>query len=100
MSIHDTIRLARAFGAEVQGAFNPHEFREMCSRNKSSHADDGICATHDFCDANMLMLAAFKETFGREPAFLTADDTSPGSRADTRLWNDAWAIAKAAEFFA
>jgi hypothetical protein len=94
--IHDAIALAQAFGEEVQAAFTPTEFRRMVDMNKSSHADRGICATHDFCDANMLMLEAFKKTFGREPAILTdSDDT-----VDARLWGDAWAIAKAADFFA
>jgi hypothetical protein len=95
-NIHDTIALARAFGAEIQAALTRREFREMIDRNKSSHTDDGICASHDFVDANMYMLDAFKKTFGREPAILTdADD-----EIDAKLWNDAWAIAKAADFFA
>lgn len=98
--IHDVIRLARAFGEEVQGVFSTREFRAICERNKSGGAyDHGACATHDFCDANMLMLAAFTATFDREPWFLT-DSEHPKGVADTRLWNDAWAVAKAAEFFA
>jgi hypothetical protein len=98
-NIHDTIELARAFGEEVQAAFTPTEFRAMVDMNKSSHADRGICATHDFCDANMLMLDAFKKTFGREPWFLTDADSDKG-QTDMRLWGDAWAITKAADFFA
>jgi hypothetical protein len=95
-TIHDTIALARAFADEVKESFSHAEFNRMLDMNKSSHADEGICATHDFCDANMLMLNAFKKTFLREPAILTdADD-----EVDARLWGDAWAIAKAADFFA
>lgn len=90
--IHETIRLAQAFGEQVQTAFGPAQFREICYLNKSSHASTSICATHDFCDANMLMEAAFQATFGRE--------SDVADEADAKVWSDAWAIAKAAEFFA
>jgi len=96
--IRTTLKLARAFSEEVQAAFSAREFREVCDRNKSGgiYDDDMCCATHEFCDANMLMLAAFQKAFGRNPL----PDEGEMSEADTTLWNDAWAVAKAAEFFA
>jgi len=90
--IHDTIRLARAFSSEVQEAFTAREFREVCARNKTTHSDDNLCATHDYTDANLLMQEAFVTTFDRLPDL--------GDENDGRLWDEAWAIAKAAEFFA
>ncbi len=98
-NIHETIKLARAFGGEVQAAFSPTEFRAIVDANKSAYADSDVCATHDHCDANMLMLEAFKAAFEREPRFLTDGEGALG-QADMALWSDAWAIAKAADFFA
>ena len=98
--IRNVLKLARAFGQEVQEAFSAREFREICDRNKSGapYDDDMCCATHEFCDANMLMHAAFVKTFDRDP--LDGPDSSGMTQADTDLWNAAWAVAKAAEFFA
>ena len=50
----------------------------------------GACASHDFCDANMPMAAAFEAVTGREP--------DVASQADADLWNAAWNIAKARGF--
>ncbi|NSZ73899.1 hypothetical protein G6L74_09115 [Agrobacterium tumefaciens] len=89
----DKIRLAREFGSKVQEELSRADFHAVLELNRN---DSAACHTHDFCDANMLMLDAFKVTFEREPAFLT----NPDDAADLVLWNDAWQIAKAAEFFA
>jgi hypothetical protein len=87
------IRIARAFGAGIQAALTPAQFRELLDLDAD---DSGICHSHDFCDANMVMLAAFTETMGHEPAFLTEEH----AETDLNLWNDAWEIAIAANFFA
>jgi hypothetical protein len=95
----DAIRLAIAFSEAVKAEFTVVEFRTMNERNRALPADSGICHSHDYCDANMLMLDAFTEVLDREPWFLT-DPDCPKGEADMRLWGDAWAIAKATSFFA
>jgi hypothetical protein len=50
------------------------------------------CATHNFCDSNAVMLEALECTFGRDP--LVGEMTD----ADAALINDAWSLAKFAEF--
>lgn len=50
----------------------------------------GACATHDYCDANMVMDAAFHAVLRREP--------SVESDGDMDLWNSAWNLAKADGF--
>jgi hypothetical protein len=95
-NIAETIRLAREFGTLIQGALTVRQFRDVVDLNKTEPADSNVCHSHDFCDANMCMLEAFQNVFGREPGILTGED----DETDTRLWNDAWAIAKAADFFA
>jgi hypothetical protein len=91
----ETVQLARAFGHAMQEQLSRAEFNQMTERNKMRD-EFGVCASHDFCDANMVMLAAFETTFGRNPL----PDAGEMSQADTDLWNDAWVIAKEAEFYA
>lgn len=90
--IKQKIALAREFGSLIQAAFSVSQFREMVDRNKAEPEDSGVCHTHDYCDSNMVMLEAFQNVFKREPD-MDSDD-------DLELWNDAWAIAFAADFFA
>lgn len=52
---------------------------------------DNTCATHDYCDANMLMMAAFHE-FGYVPCEVESADV-------VSIWNAAWDMAKRAEFY-
>ena len=63
------------------------QFDEMRRRNVSPEYADGACASHDFCDANMAMLEAFKRVVGRAPDL--AED------ADVNLWDNAWNEAHA-----
>lgn len=90
--------IAQEFGRELRNALSPEDMAEVLARN-ATQADPQICHSHDFCDANMVMLAAF-ERLG-----FTEDDVLPdGSRwprvadAMRSLWNDAWSDAKANGF--
>lgn len=94
----ETAILARAFGRQLQKDLTPLEFAEVNARN-AAETDSAICHSHDFCDASMVMLAAFKGTFDRSPVFLNGSDTVE-SEADIALWGSAWNAAKAASFFA
>lgn len=75
-------------------------------RNASpSYQGEGApCASHDFCDANMVMLEAFEKVMDHEPRFLNgtdeAGDYSPEGQADLDVMNAAWAYAKAAHLTA
>lgn len=89
-TIQTKIALARAFSAKLQEDLTASQVRQMIDLNKCE-ASDSICHSHDFCDANMPMSDAFEAIVGRQ-IDMDAD-------ADLDLWNDAWAIAKAADFF-
>lgn len=80
--------LAEAFAEVMRQCLSADEMAEVKRRN--AHYSDKVCATHDFCDANMVMDAAFRSTTGRDP--LAGDDGM--SEADCRLWSDALALAK------
>jgi hypothetical protein len=77
-------RIAQAFAETLKKDLEPRQFAEMKKRNLTY--GEGICASHDFCDANMMMAAAFKEVTGREADVATD--------ADTALWNQAWDLAR------
>lgn len=52
--------------------------------------DNATCATHDHCDANLLMLEAW-EKFCLQPM-------RPHVQANADLWNQAWRIARSRPF--
>ncbi len=69
----------------------PDEIAEVNRRNDADgYAADLTCHTHDFCDANMAMDAAFRTVVGHE---VDGDNEN-----DCRLWNEAWSLAKTKRF--
>lgn len=81
--------LAQAFSEEVRGELSAAELADVNTANSSD--ENGPCATHDYCDANMLMAEAFTRIMGREFDY---------SDADAEIWNAAWAMAKHERFYA
>lgn len=67
---------------------------EAVKRNKTAEYAD-CCASHDFCDANMVMLAAVC-SYG-----YTEDDVFENDCDNEvqRMWNKAWDLAKANHFY-
>lgn len=78
--------VAEKFAEALRRRLTPEEFAEMCRRNATPEYDDA-CASHDFCDANMVMLSVFEKL--RVPTTDLGDDNP-----QTRLWNLAWEVAK------
>jgi hypothetical protein len=76
--------LAERFVAVLRDWLTQTEWLDMCIRNEAEH-NAHVCHTHDYCDANMAMDAAFREVARRAPDI---DDD-----ADVTLWNKAWEIA-------
>lgn len=90
----DAQQIAFAFCALIHDDLDAAHLSEAIHRNRRE-TDKGVCHTHDFCDANMTMDAAFKAAMGR--AIELGEETET-SRADHLLWGEAWNIAKVAEF--
>ena len=82
-------RLAFVFADKLYRDMRPEHWQDMRLDNRN-HADDGICASHNFRDSNMDMHAAFLEVASRDP--LDAPDGMADS--DVALWNAAWNAAK------
>ncbi len=83
--------LAAAFAALLQRDLTPEQWAEMRVKNASAEYGEGVCASHDYVDANMTMDSAFRLVVGRE-AMVDADG-SPMNDADITLWNEAWGRA-------
>jgi hypothetical protein len=85
--------IAEAFSEVLREWLTPDEFAEMKRLNESDpdYADGGACASHNYCDANMAMDAAFQKILGREPNVV---GEGPDVEADCKLWNDAWSLAR------
>ena len=91
-SIDAARALAQAFGVEMRDTLESSELVQANEKNKTGLASGAypFCHSHDFCDANMVMDAAWRRVFGSGP---DGDDDEHG-----RLWGMAWDLAKAAEF--
>lgn len=84
--------LARMFSAEIVANLSETDLEAVRHRNSSDpDAWNGkVCHTHDFIDANDCMLHAWVK--------LTRTDSSPDSEQHADLMDEAWALAKKAEF--
>ncbi len=97
METPNPVDLARAFDNELRADLKPYEYIEAVRRNAEDPAygpDSGVCASHDFCDANMSMLAAFAKVTGKsedEIVRLTCGDD--GDAAADGAWCTAWNAA-------
>ena len=83
--------LAIRFAYYVREAITPYELSLVIEANKGH--SEGSCATHDFVDANEVMLQALKSMGVDE----TPADANCSPKA-IKLWNDAWDLAKSRDF--
>lgn len=90
-------KLAIAFATQLRAELSAEDMKEVIRRNAASR-DPMVCASHDFTDANMVMDAAFRKAFGRDPFDHTEDDGLDMPASHTALMNDAWTFAKSHNF--
>lgn len=88
MTYTDTeIALAKAFDAELRGEIGAQSYAEVIRLNRTPEYNCA-CASHDFCDANEIMDAAFVSVTGRST--IPDDEDAFISEENTDLWNRAW----------
>lgn len=87
--------LARAFADGMREALSAEQWDAMRARNATPEYGGGICASHDFVDANEIMDSAFLKVTGRE---IMAEGAEEIADADLTLWGLAWGVAKV-EYF-
>lgn len=95
--------LAWEFRQTLRDELDDRQWQQMLTTNVG--VAEGICASHDVCDANMPMAEAFEAIVGHEPMTIEVDgerrfcsdfDTAEANAAqekDCALWSSAWAIA-------
>ena len=92
MSLPSAQDLSELFVENVRDFTSPNEWKLMDERNESD-PNDSICHSHDFCDANVAMIEAFK-TLGVD------EDLVCGQNEEVMaLWDEAWGIAKESGFY-
>lgn len=92
MTTEQTTAVAEAFVHVLRQWLTADEFAEMKRLNATDpDYSSGACASHNYCDANMAMDAAFKQVLGREPNVV---GEGPDVEADCKLWHDAWNLAR------
>jgi hypothetical protein len=80
----NAVELAKAFSEELRRVLTADEMGEV-NRLNAEEANSGVCHSHDFCDANQVMLDAMGDEF-------------ENTDEQNALISQAWNIAKAAEF--
>lgn len=91
------VQAARGFSYILREWLTPEEIVEANLRNKTY--GEGVCASHDFCDANMAMHEAWTN-LGIDPLETEkiSEVESGMSEAMAIAWSKAWDIAKGCEF--
>jgi hypothetical protein len=84
MTDEQAARIAALHVATLRRWLQPHEWQAML-RDNAAEARADVCHSHDYCDANESMAAAFADVMGR--------DIEADAEADARLWSRAWSLA-------
>lgn len=63
-------------------------------RRNAAETHSAVCHSHDFCDANLVMDAAFKAVTGASIGEREEAGNGGMTDAEIELWSDAWHIAK------
>lgn len=85
--------LAAEFAKLLKNEIGEENLDKVVKQNKVN--DPWICASHDYCDANMVMVTAFENIFGHE--FHESEDEKVNDLEDI-LWNKSWTLAKKNDF--
>jgi hypothetical protein len=95
-------KLAKAFSEELREEIGDANLKKAIADNVGE--DEGICHSHDYCDANMVMDAAFKKVgvdLDKYSGFPGKGMLGKDNAESTliAIWNKAWGEAKEKEFF-
>lgn len=83
--------MAKKFARLLRREIGPKNLAEVRKRNAdNARKDSDACASHDFCDANMVMLATYASV-----SDMYEDDVDVGDQEVLDEFNAAWDCAKA-----
>jgi len=83
--------LAKEFSKSLKIALTNEEMTELVQKNRAE-VNQGICHSHDYCDANMVLHEVFMR-YGMD----VADEGGRERWGD--MWDAAWNVAKSNEFW-
>lgn len=83
--------LAREFSHSLSSELSPDEMNELVQKNRSEE-NPGICHSHDYCDANVVLHEVFMK-HGMD----VADEG--GRERWGELWDATWNFAKSNDFW-
>lgn len=89
MTLPSKEQIATEFIAALIGEIGNDNYREVCSRN-AANKNPNICASHDFCDANMTMHGVLLKHIDAAEDINDEANLALWSEA---LWNESWDIA-------
>jgi hypothetical protein len=89
--VAEATKLADMFGTVLREWLTQGQLMEVRRRNNAYGVEADVCASHEFCDANMAMADAFELALGRP---LLPEDRDGMAPDDVDLVNEAWKIAK------
>ena len=92
MTLPTIEQVAEAFIKQLREDITTEEFAELLTKQKEDPIE-GICYSHDYCDANMTMDAAFK-SLGIDPLEHGYTEEDGMSQEVCDLWNASWDRAK------
>ncbi len=88
-------RIAAVFAARLFEDLDEDDMARVVARNAAESRPD-VCHSHDFCDANVVMHAAFTAMGVKAP--VDCDEAGqlvgPEFERASALWSDAWGIAR------
>ena len=85
-------KLSKEFSKVLKSWLMKKQMAEVIRKNDTpEYKTGGLCASHDYCDANMAMDAAWKKVVGKSINFQNNTQVS--------LWNKAWTMAKENKFY-
>jgi hypothetical protein len=87
-----TEKLAREFSSKLRRHLSDKEMEEVNRLNATEgYADQNLCASQNYLDANITMSEAFH--------IVTGYEVDVNDEKDVRLWNDAWKMAQEHKFY-
>ncbi|WP_146124280.1 hypothetical protein [Burkholderia multivorans] len=81
------LEMAQLFSKKLVESHRAEQMMDIIISNRQEE-NEGVCHSHDYCDANMLMLEVFEE-----------NNLSMEDAKNYQLWNEVWDLAKKNEFF-
>lgn len=97
MTLPTVEQVSKAFRTVAQRELGPYTCN-LIDLTNAKRGDDGTCASHDHCDANMLMDEALQSLGVVMFPEDAPDDWAGPDEAVIDLWNKAWDHARAVGF--